>query len=193
MKKIITLTLFLLISVIQFTITSCSSCGLFEKFDSKFHARNISINNYKGNKYIEDSSAFSFNEINFKVYFSGPTYSKKRQTNHGNNLLYACSPPELESFEKIRNINITCKQDYDSTHPTGTSLNDIIEIRSYRFGQSTIEEYLLNQPNIENTEFRLIKAPSTSQNYEFEIHYTFDGLYTNQLSSVTKPIYIKQQ
>lgn len=147
---------------------------------------------FNDNKFIEDDYAYSFHEIKLKVYFSGTRYSQKNQIKTNNNLLYACSPPDLESFETIRDIQVYCRQDYDSLHPIGTSLNDIIEIRSNSLGKSTIEEYLSKNPNIEDAEFFFLKAPDQSLQYEFEIQYTFDGLYTNQLNSVSRTIYIKE-
>lgn len=179
-------------------ISSCDnwglSCGKNEKFDTKFHATELStkINAYYYNEF--DTSKNRFNTVNIYLRFNGPTYSLNPKINNSwIQSAYACSPPDPKSEEKITKIEVSCIYDYNENYPAGVLINDIIEIEQPSFGKSSIAEFLSKSPNIGDAKMTLTEAPDSSQNYKFVIKYEFEGKLTKSLIDTTDQIFILHQ
>ncbi len=200
MKRII--ALFGLLSVITLSsiINSCgklggATCGRKDRFsDYKYHANQISgtLRAVIGSD-EEDirTHSYTYNELIFKIGFSGQHYSCISPTFDLFPSAYACSPPEPYSDEKITDIIIISNEDYDETHPAGTDLKDLFEVQSSNGNRSTVSEYLQKQPKIEYIEFKLAKAPEEKKTHTFTITYHYAGKLMQELSYQFEPVQIR--
>lgn len=199
MKKIIFLFGFFVVLAIFSALHSCkkfgSSCGRNERFeDYKFFANTISGwigTGFYYNEKIQTDSIYQYNILIFRISFSGHRYGCNYPVLDFFQSAYACSPPDLYSEEKITDIIITSDEDYDETHPAGTDLRNLFEVNSRSNGILNIDEYLSIQPNIEDVELKLLKAPETEKTFTFTVTYYFEGKLMKRLSEQLDPVTIK--
>lgn len=161
---------------------SISSCGDID-YSPKYHA-----NKLEGNlEYVNDSILYS--DLSISLNFSGQHYSILEKTFDLFSAAYACSPVEPYTEEKITNISITSDVDFDETHPAGSELRDFFEVSPYLSGNvATVSEYLSRQPNVENAQLRLTKAPDEKKKISFTITYNFEGKLLQKLVYQTPAI-----
>lgn len=173
-----------MVPVIHSCKKSISSCGDVD-YSPKYHA-----NKLQGNlEYISDSILYS--DLSINLYFSGQHYSTLEKTFDLFPVAYACSPVEPYTEEKITNISITSDVDFDETHPAGSELKDFFEVLPYLSGNAaTVSEYLSRQPNVENAQLRLTKAPDEKKKISFTITYSFEGKLSQKLVYQTPEVKI---
>ena len=96
---------------------------------------------------------------------------------------YACSPKpngEEGSKESVKELVVRCEQDFDATHPAGSSLNEyfeyvsVSEYRSQFVPVGNLADYVQQFPAMppRNFALRLLKAPAQKAGpYTFTIYY----------------------
>lgn len=136
--------------------------------------------------------SYGYNELIFRLSFSGRTYSSIIPEFDFIPSAYACNPPDLQSFENINDIVIVSSEDYDEKHPAGTDLKDIFQVRSPSSGSHyNIFEYLNVKPKIEDVELSLIKAPDIEKYFTFIVTYHYEGKLMKQLIYEFEEVQIK--
>ena len=132
---------------------------------------------------------FSFNFI-MEEFFS--------ETVKFPNALYACSPAPPTSADIIDSIVVISNKDYDSLHPKGTNLADIIRCISIAYKYSskfcgTLKEfYEKGSEPPEKLDLLLMKPPEKEDYYKFTIKYYQKGVDIDYFEVATDSIYIKK-
>ena len=117
--------------------------------------------------------------------------------NNGYNLI-ACDPGESGyngTTEKIDYIKITADKSYDEKHDVNTSLNDLVRIYNYSFGQKgstqTLDDYLksvLFSPKGYGLSVTFSTPPSKKQSLIFTVEYALTN--GEKYTAKTLPIII---
>lgn len=154
----------------------CSSANLLPFFNIKGLRE---VNNLKDSVH----STIANEEVNIKDYkmdiILDVTYYAYLQNNGYNSM--ACDPGENGyngTTEKIDYIKITADKPYDEKHDANTSLNDLVRIYNYSFGQKgstqTLNDYLKSimvSPKGYGLAVTFSIPPSKKQSLSFTVEY----------------------
>lgn len=99
--------------------------------------------------------------------------------------MMGCTPTTL-GYDDISSINVKSNADYDNSHQSGTSLNDIFVFSSGPGIIISVDEYI-EYSHYRNTLMMMSIAPEFERTHTFTIEITFeDGkVFSQQLDPVT--------
>lgn len=193
-RKIITAYISL---AVFFTIIAIS-CNIFEDdcgpFDSKFKTigfitelNNISIiesPNLNIQYSTLEKDSVRFNEISISMFPVGKSYStnlKKKTSFLSTNVAFACSPVIPVSEEIVTGIEIFSDKNFNSEYTSGNNLAELFDVvvlyRSSDYQRYDLNEFVSSEPNVPDEIFLLLKsAPETTDQFQFKIQYSQDGI-----------------
>lgn len=97
--------------------------------------------------------------------------------------IYACTPIDPTTDEKIENIEIFCDKDWNDDFPAGTNLAPIIDVVIYDqvnniYNQLyTLEAFLAKNPDaVDQMTFMINTPPSETDKYTFIVKYYQQGI-----------------
>ncbi|HLF13728.1 MAG TPA: hypothetical protein VI932_02410, partial [Bacteroidota bacterium] len=104
------------------------TCGPFpSKYDVRGYQIYFSTPGYFTGLYLDTTGSYSYQGISIRL-LTDVDYLYSQNT-HGTFSLYACSPLIPYSIDSISSITVTSVYDYNATHLSGDTLNDILSIQ----------------------------------------------------------------
>jgi hypothetical protein len=168
-------------------LMSCDDCGPGpDKF--KVTAINWNANKVtwvKGNIALSEiTNGVMFNQLGIHLKPQIQTYYSFKKNNYSFTTgLYACSPIDPTTDEKLINIVITTNKDFTDEHPQGTDISGLFDIvvsdwyRGVTADKYDLNEYLQTTPFVSKEMTLILKhAPQTTDEYKFTIKYYQDGV-----------------
>ena len=149
---------------------------------SGFHSNGVACTEYPNYSWCHDSILSKFHE--YAVFYGDTSYcGRHSQVRNGN----GCMMP-------LKSISIVADKDIDETHPAGTLLNDLFDIRYPRYNsyiksgyipKLNVNDYVLDSISPlsdfkgeilfpEDAKFYLKNYPSIKGKYTFTVTLTFD-------------------
>ena len=182
-------------------LMSCDDCG---PSPDKFKVTSIDWSIYEvtlttGNLTLSEiTNGVPFNQLGIhlnpqtQAYFS--FIKNKFSLTTG---LYACSPRDPVTDDKIIDIQITTDKDFSDEHPQGTDLSGLFDIviSDWYTGVSAVKydlkEYLQTNPLVPQEMTLILKhAPQTTGEYKFTIKYFQEGVELDYSEFTTSDILV---
>ena len=188
---------------------SGSGPGKYTIISLHWEITSISYSTFSGDKLIDkiDFSPLVQNSVLYSQYGISITprtqfyYSSSRNKINTSNFInsaYACSPAEPTTDDRIRDIKIFSKRDFNSEYPAGSNLTplfDIIVEPDYSGNKIKwdLTKYLLTSsiPVPARMILVLKESPEVTADYTFKIEYYQDGKDLDFLEFTTRSVEIR--
>jgi hypothetical protein len=201
-KKVFTIFIgYFLLTVITGLISCDDNCG---PFPNKFKVTSIDWNTYRVTLSADNialseiTTGVAFNQFGIHLkpktqsYFSFIINSCSLTTG-----LYACSPLEPTTDDKIIDIEITADKDFSNEYPQGTDLSGLFDIvisdwyRGIYADKYDLKEYLQTTPFVTQEMTLILKhAPQITDEYSFTVKYFQDGVDLDYSEFTTEDILV---
>jgi len=211
-KKIVILFAGYLFTILMGLLSCVPKCGPFpDKFKLNkidwYVCRSVYYDtaniNYKLEHFSIIDSSVIYNEYSVLMTMTPETYySTIQRTNSISlyNSVYACSPIDPTTDEKIDSISIYCDKDFDTEHPTGKNIADLFdvvvvdEVNNIYNQKFTLKDYLDPKPFVPSQMTLILKSPpDKTSEFEFTIKYYQDGIDYDYFEYKTNKIVIKKE
>ena len=149
---------------------------------------------------VQNSVLYSHYGISTLSRMGGYRSSSRNKINTSNfiNSAYACSPVEPTTDDRIRDIKIFSKRDFNSEYPAGSNLAPLFDIivepdlSSYRKLKWDLTKYLLTRSIPSRLMVLVLKeSPEVTADYTFEIEYYQDGKDLDFFEFTTRSVEIR--
>ena len=181
----------LLLVLVSVGLPACEKCGPFKKeyFDI-VGMQALLLQQPAGavGQVLTTGQSVSTAELQLLIRLDTKLYSAQSASGGGFAAM-ACEPADPSYTESIDSLTVTSRYDYDTLHPAGTSLNDVVQLQN-EYGQPiSLREWLaVPKPvgSIPYPVFRLRQAPvsSTTQQFRVRYHQTNGDVYTSETVAI---------
>jgi hypothetical protein len=185
-------------------ITGLMSCDDCRPGPDKFKVTSINWNTYKvtlttGNLVLSEiTNGVTFNQLGIHLKPQIQTYFSFKKNNYSLTTgLYACSPIDPTTNEKIINIEITSNKDFTDEHPQGTDISELFDIvisnwyKGISADKYDLKEYIRTNPFVTKEMTLILKhAPQTTDEYKFTIKYFQAGAVLDYSEFTTSDILV---
>lgn len=200
-RKVLTISIVYFLLTVVTGFISCDDCG---PFPDKFKVTSIDWNTYKVTlttdqlTLSEITNGVIFNQLGIQLKPKTQTYfSLMRNNCWPTTELYACSPVEPTTDDKIIDIEITTNIDFSDDYPEGTNLAGLFDIvitdwyRGIYASQYDLKEYLKTTPFVTQEMTLVLKhAPQATDEYRFTVKYFQDGIDVDYSEFTTRDIVV---
>jgi hypothetical protein len=182
-------------------LISCDDCG---PFHDKFKVTSIDWNAYRVTLSADNitlseiTNGVTFDQLGIDLKPKTQTYFSFIINNYNLTTgLYACSPIEPTTDDKIINIEITANKDFSDEYPQGTDLSGLFDIvisdwyRGIYADKFDLKEYLQTTPFVTQEMTLILKhAPQITDEYSFTVKYFQDGVDLDYSEFTTNDILV---
>ncbi len=200
-RKVLTIFIGYFLLTLVTGLISCDDCG---PFPDKFKVTSIDWNTYRvtlteGNVTLSEiTNGVTFNQLGIHLKPKTQTYFSFIINNYTLTTgLYACSPLEPTTDDKIIDIEINTNKDFSDEYPQGTDLSGLFDIvisdwyRGISADKYDLKEYLQTTPFVTQEMTLILRyAPQTADEYRFTIKYFQDGVDLDYSEFTTSDILV---
>lgn len=213
MKKKVVLVLAIYLVLSTMSLISCNTDDCGGPFNNRYKTTGFEWSHYRVTNSEDAISGLDlqtivndsvvYNQYAISIFFNQEYYRAQNvnvEKIGGMNRVYACSPAEPITDEKLEDILITSEIDFNAEHPAGTNLSDLFDVVVTAYGYSdydrkySIGEYLASKPPVPIKLTLILKeAPQTIGEFAFFVQLYLEGIDFAYFGFTTSEIVIRTE